>query len=216
MLCFLKNGLIDEPQQHTLTVLSTLLGIDYENEYDRADRIAMMNDVGERLHRQGYVWTRAEAVAHFGDFQIDRLRQVAEHLKVLWHILNTADSGEFMVRPLHCRYTYEYHSRFGGYVYDHDGRLAKQDKTDKKVTIGQHVRERNHLSALLAQLRWTSSFARDDDAQQERRNGFSAIATMLSLFSSLCVSFCSAAVRGARAPRGRRQAGLLFVFGFPS
>ena len=65
-------------------------------------------------------------------------------------------------------------------------------------------------------LTWTSSFARDDDAQQERRNGFSAIATMLSLFSSLCVSFCSAAVRGARAPRGRRQAGLLFVFGFPS
>ena len=51
VLCFLKNGLMDEPQQHTLTVLSTLLGIDYENEYDRADRIAMMNDVGERLHR---------------------------------------------------------------------------------------------------------------------------------------------------------------------
>ena len=65
-------------------------------------------------------------------------------------------------------------------------------------------------------LRWTSSFARDDDAQQERRNGFSAIATMLPLFSSLCVFFCSAAVRGARAPRGRRQAGLLFVFEFPS
>ena len=65
-------------------------------------------------------------------------------------------------------------------------------------------------------LRWTSSFARDDDAQQERRNGFSAIATMLSLFPSLCVSFCLAAVRGARASRGRRQAGLLFVFGFPS
>ena len=40
------------------------------------------------------------------------------------------------------------------------------------------------------------------------------------LFFSLCVSFCSAAVRGARAPRGRRQAGmhfvLLLVFGFPS
>ena len=70
---------------------------------------------------------------HFGDFQIDRLRQVAEHLKVLWHILNTEDSGEFRVRSLHCRYTYEYHSRFGGYVYDHDGRLAKQDKSDKKV-----------------------------------------------------------------------------------
>ena len=63
-------------------------------------------------------------------------------------------------------------------------------------------------------LRWTSSFARDDGAQQERRNGFSAIATMLPLFSSLCVSFCSAAVRGARAPRGRRQAGLLLSLGF--
>ena len=31
-------------------------------------------------------------------------------------------------------------------------------------------------------LTWTSSFARDDGAQQERRNGFSAIATMLPLF----------------------------------
>ena len=61
-------------------------------------------------------------------------------------------------------------------------------------------------------LTWTSSFARDDDAQQERRNGFSAVATMLSLFPSLCVSFCLAAVRGARASRGRRQAVLLFVF----
>ena len=65
-------------------------------------------------------------------------------------------------------------------------------------------------------LTWTSSFARDDDAQQERRNGFSAIATVMSLFHSLCVSFCLAAVRGARASRGKRQAGLLFVFGFPS
>ena len=61
-------------------------------------------------------------------------------------------------------------------------------------------------------LTWTSSFARDDGAQQERRNGFSAIAAMLPLFPPLCVSFCLAAVRGARASRGRRQAGLLFVF----
>ena len=77
---------------------------------------------------------------------------MAEHLKVLWHILNTVDSEEFMVRPLHCRYTYEYHSRFGGYVYDHDGRLAKQDKTDKKVTIGQQVRERNRKTPKLDQV----------------------------------------------------------------
>jgi len=37
-------------------------------------------------------------------------------------------------------YTYEYSSRFGGYVYHADGRLAKQNKT---ATIGQQVRERN-------------------------------------------------------------------------
>ena len=85
----------------------------------------MLNDVGERMHRQGYVWTRAEAEAHFDKNQIYRLRQVAEYLKVLWHILNTADSGEFKVRSLRCRYTYEYCSRFGGYVYDDKGRLAK-------------------------------------------------------------------------------------------
>ena len=139
-MLFLKNDLIDDPQQNTLTVLSTLLGIDYENEYDGVDRIAMMNDVGEQLHRQGYVWTRAEAEAHFDKDQLFRLRQVAEHLKVLWHILNAADSGEFKVRPLRCRYTYEYCGRFGGYVYHGDGRLAKQNKT---VTIGQQVRERN-------------------------------------------------------------------------
>ena len=100
----------------------------------------MGHDVGERLHRQGYVWTRAEAEAHFDKNQVYRLRQVAEHLKLLWHILNTGDSGEFKVRPLRCRYTYEYDSRFGGYVYDKHGRLMKQNKT---VTIGQQVRERN-------------------------------------------------------------------------
>ena len=136
VLCFLKNGFIDDPHQHTLTVLSALLGIDNEDEYDYATRIAMMNDVGERMHRQGYVWTRAEAEAHFDKNQVYRLRQVAEHLKVLWHILNAADSGEFKVRPLRCRYAYEYCSRFDGYVYDNDGRLAKQIKT---VTIGQQV-----------------------------------------------------------------------------
>ena len=61
-------------------------------------------------------------------------------------------------------------------------------------------------------LTWTSNFARDDDAQQERRNGFFfAIVTVMSLFPSLCVSLCLAAVRGAWASRGKRQAGLLFV-----
>ena len=150
VLCFLKNVLIDEPQQHTLIVLSALLGIDYENGNDLS--IATMNDVGERLHRQGYVWTRAEAESHFDNNQVCRLRQVAEHFKVIWHILNTADSGEFKVRPLHCRYTYEYHSRFGGYVYDHDDRLAKQDKKDKKVTIGQQARERNRKTPKLEQV----------------------------------------------------------------
>ena len=65
---------------------------------------------------------------YFDKNQIYRLRQVAEHPKVLWHILNTADSGEFKVRPLRCRYTYEYCSRFGGYAYDDRGRLAKQTR----------------------------------------------------------------------------------------
>ena len=37
-------------------------------------------------------------------------------------------------------HTYEYCSRFGGYVYHADGRLSKQNKT---VTIEQQVRERN-------------------------------------------------------------------------
>ena len=138
VLCFIKNDLIDDPQQHTLTVLSALLGIDYEDGNEVS--ITMLNDVGERLHRQGYVWTRAEAEGHFDSDQVSRLRQVAGHLKVLWHILNAAESGEFKVRPLRCRYTYEYCSRFGGYVYHANGRLAKQNKT---VIIGQQVRERN-------------------------------------------------------------------------
>ena len=71
---------------------------------------------------------------------MSRLRQVAEHLKVLWHILNGAETGEFKVQPNRGCYTYAYCSRFGGYVYHADGRLAKHNKT---VTIGQQVRERN-------------------------------------------------------------------------
>ena len=62
VLCFLNNDLIDDPQQHTLTVLLTLLGIDYENVYDGVDRIAMLSDVGEQLHRQGYMAPR-EAIS---------------------------------------------------------------------------------------------------------------------------------------------------------
>ena len=138
VLCFIKNNLIDDPQQHTLTVLSALLGIDCDNGNEVS--VAMLNDVGERLHRQGYVWTRAEAEGHFDKDQVSWLRQVAEHLKVLWHILNAAEAGEFQVRPNRGCDTYEYCSRFGGYVYHADGRLAKQNKT---VTIGQQVRERN-------------------------------------------------------------------------
>ena len=96
VLCFIKNGLIDDPQHHTLSVLSVLLGIDFENGNEVS--VVMLNDVGERLHRQGYAWTRAEAEGHFDKDQVSRLRQVAEHLGVLWQILNDSEEGEFKVR----------------------------------------------------------------------------------------------------------------------
>ena len=53
VLCFIKNGLIDDPQQHTLSVLSALLVIDFDHE--QGGSIVILNDVGERLHRQGYI-----------------------------------------------------------------------------------------------------------------------------------------------------------------
>ena len=59
VLCFIKNCLINDPQQHTLTVLSALLGIDFEDGNEVT--VVMLKDIGERLHRQGYVWTTAEA-----------------------------------------------------------------------------------------------------------------------------------------------------------
>ena len=71
---------------------------------------------------------------------MSRLRQVAEYLGVLWQILNGSEEGEFKVRTNRGRYTYEYSSRFGGYVYNEDGSLAKQKKT---MAIGQQVRARN-------------------------------------------------------------------------
>ena len=46
VLCFTKNGLIDDPQQHTLSVLSALLGIGFENGNEAS--AVMLNDVGER------------------------------------------------------------------------------------------------------------------------------------------------------------------------
>ena len=49
VLCFIKNGLIDDPQQHALTVLSALLGVDFEDGNEVS--IVMLNDAGERLHR---------------------------------------------------------------------------------------------------------------------------------------------------------------------
>ena len=71
---------------------------------------------------------------------MSQLRQVAEHLGVLWQILNGPEEGEFKVRMNRGCYTYVYCSRFGGYAYHADGRLAKQNKT---VTIGQRARARN-------------------------------------------------------------------------
>ena len=44
----------------------------------------MLNDVDERSHRQGYVWTKTEAEDHFDKEQMARLLQVAGHLQVLW------------------------------------------------------------------------------------------------------------------------------------
>jgi len=37
----------------------------------------MLSDAGERLHRQGYAWTKTEAEKHFEKEQMDRLLQVA-------------------------------------------------------------------------------------------------------------------------------------------
>ena len=75
---------------------------------------------------------------------MDRLLQVAGHLQVLWHILIGSEEGEFKVRMNrevykrnpYRHYTYEYRSRFGGYVHHADGTLAKQNKA---VPIGQQV-----------------------------------------------------------------------------
>ena len=75
-----------------------------------------MNDVGKRLHRQGYGWKWTEAKGHFDKEQMARLLQVAGHLQVLWQILNGSEEGEFKVRMNRGRYTHEYSSRFGGYV----------------------------------------------------------------------------------------------------
>ena len=111
VLCFTKNGLVDDPQQHTLSVLSVLLGIDFENGNEVS--AVMLNDVGERLHRQGYAWIRAEAEGNFNKEQVPRLRQVAEHLGVLWQILNGSEEGEFKVRMNRGCYTHEYGGRFG-------------------------------------------------------------------------------------------------------
>ena len=55
----------------------------------------MLNGVGERLHRQGYVWTKTEAEDHFDKEQVARLLQVAGHLQVLWQILNGSEVGSF-------------------------------------------------------------------------------------------------------------------------
>ena len=32
VLCFFKNGLIDEPQQHTFSVLSAILGVGFDHD----------------------------------------------------------------------------------------------------------------------------------------------------------------------------------------
>ena len=89
VLCFIKNDLTNDPQQYTLTVLSALLGIDFEDGNEVT--VVMLNDIGERLHRQGYVWTTAEAGRHFDKDQVSRPRQEAEHLWVLWQILNGSE-----------------------------------------------------------------------------------------------------------------------------
>ena len=36
VLCFFKNGLIDEPQQRTLSVLSAIPGIDFDHDQEGA------------------------------------------------------------------------------------------------------------------------------------------------------------------------------------
>ena len=81
-----------------------------------------------------------EAEGHFDKEQMARLLQVAGHLQVLWQIPNGSEEGEFKVRMNRGRYTHEYSSRFGGYVYHADSTLAKQNKT---VPSGQQVQERD-------------------------------------------------------------------------
>lgn len=163
VLCLLVNGLIDEPQQHSLTVIATLLGMDNGaiDEYSLAD-------VGERLHARGYIWQKSETEEHFDPQGMQRLYQIKDHLQRLWRTLSWLQAeSEFKINidPTSGRYTYEYENAcYGGYVYNKDGSLGRQAE---KKTIGQAVRERNQFAASPKETEVTTAVGYPEEKQGE-------------------------------------------------
>ena len=162
VLCLLVNGLIDEPQQHSLTVIATLLGMDNENINEHS-----LADVGERLHARGYVWYKWEAEEHFDFKEMKRLYQIKEHLQQLWRNLlwMQAESGfKINMHPTSGQYTYEYEHACNGDAYNKDG---SSDGQSERKTVGQAVRDRNQLAADSKEAEATTAVAYPEEKHGE-------------------------------------------------